>query len=255
MATARHTPHGRGYETALSYFGHGNYQWGQIEWGAGGGGNVNRTVPPGRHRDPMPGSGGMWPRDLWDTTEPALALSDSSRDEGIYQEVLFGDRLKTLVTPHAAGNADADTPLFLVYAARIAHYPIQAPVAYQELPHIAAIETPHRMVYHAQIEFLDGQLGNLTDLYKASGMWDNTLMVLHSDNGGYTKHLGPCSEKDPIMGVTCMTGEAGASNHPLRGGKYSFFEGGIRANSFVSGGYLPADVRGTTSYALMHVVE
>jgi hypothetical protein len=25
--------------------------------------------------------------------------------------------------------------------------------------------------------------------------------------------------------VTCMTGEAGASNHPLRAGKYSFFEG------------------------------
>ena len=35
--------HGRGYETALSYFGHGNYQWGQIEWGAGGGGNAGRA--------------------------------------------------------------------------------------------------------------------------------------------------------------------------------------------------------------------
>jgi hypothetical protein len=44
--------------------------------------------------------------------------------------------------------------------------------------------------------------------------------------GGYTRKLGPCSAKDPVMGVTCMTGEAGASNHPLRGGKYSFLEGG-----------------------------
>jgi hypothetical protein len=48
-------------------------------------------------------------------------------------------------------RAATAAPLFLVYAARIAHYPIQAPAAYQELPHIAAIETPHRMVYHAQV--------------------------------------------------------------------------------------------------------
>ena len=46
-------------------------------------------------------------------------------------------------------------------------------------------------------------------------------MILTSDNGGYTKHLGLCSVDDPVKGVTCMTGEAGASNHPLRGGKYS----------------------------------
>ena len=40
---------------------------------------------------------------------------------------------------------------------------------------------------------------------------------------------------------------------PLRGGKYSFFEGGIRANSFISGGVLPAASRGTKSFQLMHV--
>jgi arylsulfatase A-like enzyme len=114
----------------------------------------------------------------------AVELSDVSRDEGVYEEVLFADRLKSIVTTHsAAGDAaagahgtddGATAPLFLVYAARIAHYPIQAPAAYQELPHIAAIETPHRMVYHAQIEYLDDQLGNLTALYKQHGMWNNT---------------------------------------------------------------------------------
>lgn len=39
------------------------------------------------------------------------------------------------------------------------------------------------------------------------------------------------------------------------GGKYSFFEGGIRANSFVSGGLLPARVRGTDLAELMHVSD
>eukprot|EP01047_Picozoa_sp_COSAG01_P045392 COSAG01_NODE_4178_length_5265_cov_17.430649_1_plen_69_part_00 len=35
--------------------------------------------------------------------------------------------------------------------------------------------------------------------------------VLTSDNGGYTKALGECTDgSDPVRGVTCMTGEGGA---------------------------------------------
>ena len=87
-------------------------------------------------------------------------------------------------------------------------------------------------------------------------MWSNTLMVLTSDNGGYTQGLGPCSDgSDPVKGISCMTGEAGATNYPMRGGKYSLFEGGIRANSFVSGGFLPASVRGTTLHGVLHIAD
>ena len=39
----------------------------------------------------------------------------------------------------------------------------------------------------------------------------------------------------------------------MRGGKYSLFEGGIRANSFISGGLLPAAVRGTVLHGVLHV--
>ena len=119
---------------------------------------------------------------------------------------------------------DPSTPLFLTYCARIAHYPIQAPIEYQQRPNIAAIDVPHRMVYHAQIEFLDEQIGNLTGLFKTRGMWEDTLMVLHSDNGGYTKQLGPCSPSDPIKGVTCMTGEAGANNCKLHQVSHPIFQ-------------------------------
>lgn len=58
--------------------------------------------------------------------------------------------------------------------------------------------------------------------------WDKTLLVLHSDNGG-----------------EIMTQFCGSSNHPLRGGKFSNYEGGIRVNALVSGGFLPRERRGT----------
>lgn len=242
MATPTHVPHGRGYNTSLNYFGHGNYQWGMVEWGA------DRASRLSGH---TPSADGDFIRDLYDTDHPAAAQANRSRDEGIYEEMIFRERLYSIVMHH-----EPTVPLFLTYCARIAHYPIQAPAEYQHRPHIAKIDVPHRLVYHAQIEFLDEQLGNLTDMFKVRGMWDTTLMVLSSDNGGYTKSLGPCTDgSDPVRGITCMSGEAGASNYPMRGGKYSLFEGGIRANSFVSGGYLPQAVRGTVLHGLLHISD
>lgn len=39
------------------------------------------------------------------------------------------------------------------------------------------------------------------------------------------------------------------------GGKYSNFEGGIRGNAFVSGGFLPEKVRGTKLEEVMHISD
>ena len=46
---------------------------------------------------------------------------------------------------------------------------------------------------------MDEGIGNVTDALRRKGMWDNTLVVAFSDNGGLTRQ--------------------GASNHPLRGMK------------------------------------
>ena len=69
------------------------------------------------------------------------------------------------------------------------------------------------------VKYLDDVVGNLTTALKQHGLWDKLLFITSSDNGG------------PIF-------QAG-NNFPLRGGKYSNFQGGIRVNAFVSGGYLP----------------
>ena len=52
---------------------------------------------------------------------------------------------------------------------------------------------------------LDDVISELVSAFRARGLWEDTLMVASSDNGG------------PIA--------AAANNFPLRGGKYSDWEG------------------------------
>merc|ERR1711972_348289 len=73
-------------------------------------------------------------------------------------------------------------------------------------------------------------------------MWDNTLMLVHSDNGGPVYNL-------PTIGV------GGANNQPLKGGKMSDWEGGVRVNAFVSGGAIPQAKRGSVLTDYIHVSD
>ena len=86
---------------------------------------------------------------------------------------------------------------------------------------------------------LDHGIGNITRALKAAGMWDSTLLVVFSDNGG----------DDPAKP------SSHASNYPLLGRKCLSFEGGTRVFAFVNGGLLPPRLRGTTNTQLMHVAD
>ncbi|MGQ4509018.1 sulfatase family protein [Dermabacteraceae bacterium P13128] len=65
-----------------------------------------------------------------------------------------------------------------------------------------------REFYLAQLELLDREVGHLLDTLEETGQRENTLVVYLTDNGGSTCNYG--------------------SNLPLRGTKYTLFEGGIR---------------------------
>ena len=68
---------------------------------------------------------------------------------------------------------------------------------------------PHgREYYLAQLELMDAEIGKLLDLLDATGQADDTLVVYTTDNGGSTCNF--------------------ADNTPLRGTKYTVWEGGIR---------------------------
>lgn len=76
------------------------------------------------------------------------------------------------------------------------------------------------------------------------GMWANTLMVVSSDNGG-PQYMSPRGYQ--LFGS--------GNNLPLRGGKTSEFEGGVRVNSFVAGGLLPATMRGKVLDDIVHFAD
>eukprot|EP00756_Hemistasia_phaeocysticola_P004781 Hpha_TRINITY_DN13003_c0_g1::TRINITY_DN13003_c0_g1_i1::g.69194::m.69194 len=239
MTTPHHTPQGRGYDTALSYFGHANWMWTQHEWG--GSRNNMSDIPD---RDAL--------YDFWDTDKPAKSLQGTG-----YEELIFRDRVHKILTEH-----DQSKPLYLNYCSKVAHYPLQAPKDYQDS--FSFIEDGFRRTYHAMVNVLDDNLKNMTETMKGLGMWENTLMVLSSDNGGFVKSpqgdcnytgYGGAEDSDAGHGYVCFNGEAGANNYPLRGGKYSPFEGGIRVNAFMSGGFLPQAVRGTKNDGMIHIAD
>jgi arylsulfatase A-like enzyme len=104
-------------------------------------------------------------------------------------------------------------PFFLYYAPYAVHTPIQ-PIAelkskYEGKPHW---QGQSNVDYATMIENLDRNLGRLVSVLKETGAWENTLLVFTSDNGG-------------LYGITYQ--------YPLRAGKGSYYEGGIRVPFFI----------------------
>ena len=69
-------------------------------------------------------------------------------------------------------------------------------------------------VYAAMIQSMDEAIGSLLDAVDEAGIADETVIIFISDNGGNM--------------FTCMDGITPTDNFPLRGGKATMYEGGIR---------------------------
>ena len=166
--------------------------------------------------------------DLWDTDKPANTLNGTGPDH--YEEGLFKQRILQIIENH-----DPSTPLFLYYAAHIVHKPYQVPDDY--LKKFDFIDEQYRRVYLAMVNYLDDVVGEIVDALKTKGLWENLLFVASSDNGG------------PVRSGF------GGNNYPLKGGKWTDWQGGVRVNSFASGGYLPKSMRGQKTVGYVHVAD
>ncbi len=130
----------------------------------------------------------------------ALRRNDQVVDEKVYlTQKITQESVRWL-------EAHRDGPFFLYVPFSAPHTPFQVPRQYYE--RFADVSDPIHRVYYGMIAALDDGVGAIMDTLARLGLDDRTLVFFLSDNGGAT-----------YTGAT--------DNAPLRGGKFTNFEGGI----------------------------
>ncbi|XP_068685139.1 arylsulfatase B-like [Montipora foliosa] len=158
--------------------------------------------------------------DLHDNKDPVKNMG------GVYYARLFAKQAQDVILSH-----NASKPLFLYLPFQNVHGPTQAPQEY--LDKYQFIENLTRRKYAAMVDIVDEAIGNVTEAMKQAGLWDNTLLIVSTDNGGIP--------------------EQGGYNWPLRGHKASLWEGGARGVGFVHGKMLQKT--GIMCKELLHVTD
>eukprot|EP00484_Ammonia_sp_Unknown_P020596 CAMPEP_0197053618 /NCGR_PEP_ID=MMETSP1384-20130603/27844_1 /TAXON_ID=29189 /ORGANISM="Ammonia sp." /LENGTH=667 /DNA_ID=CAMNT_0042486549 /DNA_START=2482 /DNA_END=4485 /DNA_ORIENTATION=- len=127
-------------------------------------------------------------------------------------------------------------PFFLYLAWQASHTPNEAPQEYVDM--YGSTEQavhPFRVFSQAQTTTLDIAIKDVVLYLKQNDLWQNTLLVFSSDNGGEINR---------------------GDNYPLRGYKNQSWEGGIRTPAFVTGGYLNDERRGEVlTNTIVHITD
>lgn len=143
---------------------------------------------------------------------------------GQYSTTLFAEEAVRIIRDHPSSHPEQ--PLFLYLAFQGVHSPAMVPIKYEK-PYEETITEPHRRTFAGMLACVDEGLANITTTLNVTGMLESTLTVVTTDNGG----------------PTTTSDSAGARNWPLRGGKHSLWDGGVRGTGLLAGvGILRAGV-------------
>ncbi len=119
------------------------------------------------------------------------------------------DLFSAWASDYIGSRTKSDAPFFLYLAYNAPHTPIQPPEDWVE--RVKAREpgmSEKRARLVALIEHMDAGIGRVVDALEQHGYADDTLVIFSSDNGGQLS--------------------VGANNGPLRDGKGTMYEGGLR---------------------------
>lgn len=175
--------------------------------------------------------------DLWSQSNshfpggPLYGTNGSIGDLSTYSGFIFTNKAVTTIRNHGTLRGE-DVPLFMYLALHNTHAPIEAPDRFVNMYNTGDKE---RDTFYGMVSVVDETMKNITNALKEENMWNNTLIIWTTDNGS------------PV--------QVGGSNHPLRGGKSTNWQGGVRVPTFVTGGYLPSNMYGKTLTGLVHVSD
>ena len=161
---------------------------------------------------------------------------------GTYNAEVFTDETIRLIR----ANGKTGPPMFFYLAYQNVHlacggspssaavptgkpHGLQAPCASVDL--YATSVTDQIKVQGAMVTELDYGVGNVTAELVRQGMWGNSVIFMVADNGAQMDH---------------------GKNWPLRGGKHTFWEGGVRVVCWISSPLIPAARRGTIYTGIAH---
>ncbi|KAK7098855.1 arylsulfatase J-like isoform X2 [Littorina saxatilis] len=159
--------------------------------------------------------------DLRDNEE---VLPDPDMEYGMY---ILNRGMEKVIAEH-----DKTQPLFLFLSYQSVHSPLEAPQRFVDLH--PEVKNPNRKTFNGMISVLDEAFGNATAALQREGLLDNALIIFTSDNGG--------------------SPDVGGNNWPLRGGKFSLWEGGTRVPAFVYSKNLLSKT-GYTNNEFIHAVD
>src|SRR5262249_16282683 len=140
---------------------------------------------------------------MWSTHREGncvLRRNDEPVDEALY----LTERLAKESSAFIRASKDQDAPFFLYVPFNAPHTPFQVPRAYYD--RFAKEPDANKRVYLGMIAALDDAVGEILTALRDSQLEEQTLVFFLSDNGGAT--------------YTHAT-----DNAPLRGGKFTNFEG------------------------------
>lgn len=164
------------------------------------------------------------------------------REEG-YSTHLIAEEAVRLVRTRQPSR-----PFFLYASFNAPHLPNEAPE--KAMQAYAGIENPQRRVHAAMVTELDAAVGEIVRTLEDEKLLDDTLIWFMSDNGGLNRDAGLggfltlaealddwFEAPVPIRFLEFIRTNAldgGSDNGPLRFGKGSVYEGGVRVPSFVT---------------------
>jgi len=147
--------------------------------------------------------------------------------KGVYSTTLWTQQVRRTIEEH-----DTTKPLFMFLAYNAPHSPIQAPE--EEIARFRSRypDQPIRATLGAMMYMVDDAIKSISKALEDKLMWEDTITVVISDNGGVPAPGGILDGETESIRVGARQSLM-HSNYPLRGGKGTVYEGGVRAMALV----------------------